>query len=88
MGWYLSTFVLLKMKVLNDCSPEWALPDQVVFSTIAALLHISSNHPEYSNRTTSAIYSFIEQSIEKIRESTCKNSRRSPHSVTPDDVTI
>ena len=68
----------VKYEVLNGCSPEWALPDQVVFSTVAALLHISSNHPEYSSRTTSAIYSFVEQTIEKIRHSTCKNSRCSP----------
>ena len=59
-------------------------PIKLFFSTVAALLHISSNHPEYSNRTTSAIYSFIEQTIEKIRDSTCKNSRRSPHFVAPD----
>ena len=63
------------IRVLKGCSPEWALLDQVVFSTVAALL--------YSNRTTSAIYSFIEQTIEKIRDSTCKNSRRSPHFVAP-----
>jgi hypothetical protein len=88
MGWYLSTFVLLNMKILNDHSPEWALPDQVVFSTIAALLRISSNHPEYSNRTTSAIYSFVDQTIKKIRDSTCKNSRRSPLFVASDDATI
>jgi hypothetical protein len=75
------------MRVLIGYSPEWALPDQVVFSTIAALLHISSNHPEYSSRTTSAIYSFVEQAIEKIRDSTCKNSRRSPQFVAPDNMT-
>ena len=56
-----------------SCSPEWALPDQVVFSTVAALLRISSNHPEYSNRATSAIYFFVEQTIEEIHVSTCKN---------------
>ena len=59
-------------------------PIKLFFSTVAALLHISSNHPEYSNRTTSAIYSFIEQTIEKIRDSTCKNLRLSAHFVAPD----
>ena len=51
------------------------LPNQAVFSTIADLLHILSNHPEYSNRTTSAIQSFVEQTIKKIRDSTCKKTR-------------
>ncbi|KAF8798204.1 hypothetical protein BYT27DRAFT_7178838 [Phlegmacium glaucopus] len=49
---------------------EWALPDQVVFSTVAALLRISSDHPEYSDRATSAIYFFVEQTIEKTHDST------------------
>ena len=79
---------IAKYEVLNGYFPEWALPDQVVFSTIAALLHISCNHPEYSNRTISAIYSFVEQTIEKIRDSTGKNSRRSPYFIPSDDVTI
>jgi len=55
------------------CSPEWALPDQVVFSTVAALLRISIDHPEYSDRAISAIYFFVEQTIEKTHDSTCKN---------------
>ena len=69
---------IVEYQVLNGYSQEWALPNQSVFSTIAVLLHILSNHPEYSNRTTSAIQSFVEQTIKKIRDSTYKNSRRSP----------
>ncbi|KAF8163506.1 hypothetical protein B0H34DRAFT_795214 [Crassisporium funariophilum] len=49
---------------------DWALPDQLVFSTISALLRISSDHPKYSERATSAIYSFVSQTIGEISSST------------------
>ncbi|CAK5277296.1 unnamed protein product [Mycena citricolor] len=46
---------------------EWALPDQLVFSTVSALLRISSSHAKYSDVATSAIFSFISRIAEKIR---------------------
>ncbi|TFK42384.1 hypothetical protein BDQ12DRAFT_676115 [Crucibulum laeve] len=48
---------------------DWALPDQVVYSTVSALLRISSNNPEYGERATSAIFAYISQTIEKIQTS-------------------
>lgn len=38
---------------------DWALPDQLVFSTVTALLRISSSHPELSGSAIEAISNFI-----------------------------
>ncbi|KAJ7632956.1 hypothetical protein FB45DRAFT_913996 [Roridomyces roridus] len=45
---------------------EWALPDQLVYSTVSALLRISSSHTKYSESATTAILSFIASVVEKI----------------------
>ncbi|KAJ7085721.1 hypothetical protein B0H15DRAFT_846088 [Mycena belliarum] len=45
---------------------EWALPDQLVFSTVSALLRISSSHAKYSHAATNAIFSFISRTVEEI----------------------
>ncbi|KAJ7047187.1 hypothetical protein C8F04DRAFT_987659 [Mycena alexandri] len=45
---------------------EWALPDQLVFSTVSALLRISSSHDKYSDAATTAIFSFISRIVNKI----------------------
>jgi len=52
---------------------DWALPDQLVFSTISALLRISNEHPAYGEQATLAIFSFVSQAIQKIHTSTCKS---------------
>ncbi|KAJ3814722.1 hypothetical protein F5876DRAFT_72711 [Lentinula aff. lateritia] len=46
---------------------EWALPDQLVYSTISALLRISSSHPIYSASATEAICVFISDVVENIK---------------------
>ncbi|KAJ7940268.1 hypothetical protein B0H13DRAFT_2299305 [Mycena leptocephala] len=45
---------------------EWALPDQLVFSTVSALLRISSSHDKYSEAATTAIFSLISRIVDKI----------------------
>ncbi|KAF7338006.1 hypothetical protein MVEN_02024500 [Mycena venus] len=45
---------------------EWALPDQLVYSTVSALLRISSSHEKYSQAATSAIFSFISRIVDKL----------------------
>ncbi|PCH37888.1 atypical/PIKK/PI4K protein kinase [Wolfiporia cocos MD-104 SS10] len=37
---------------------EWALPDQLVFSTVSALLRIVTSHPKYRETTMDAILTF------------------------------
>ncbi|ESK94184.1 phosphatidylinositol 4-kinase [Moniliophthora roreri MCA 2997] len=46
---------------------DWALPDQLVCSTVSALLRISSIHREYRDAATNAIVSFIFDVVEKIK---------------------
>ncbi|TFK76247.1 atypical/PIKK/PI4K protein kinase [Pluteus cervinus] len=52
---------------------DWALPDQLVFSTISALLRISGSHPETQTQTTEAIFSFISQVVAEINNSSSLN---------------
>ncbi|KAF8637362.1 hypothetical protein AX17_002861 [Amanita inopinata Kibby_2008] len=49
---------------------DWALPDQLVFSTVSALLHLTNAQPEKSNRAVAAILSFIAETVENIKTST------------------
>ncbi|KAF8969865.1 hypothetical protein BDZ97DRAFT_1937223 [Flammula alnicola] len=49
---------------------DWALPDQLVFSTISALLRISNEHSAFCERATSAIFFFVSQTIQEIHNST------------------
>lgn len=43
----------------TDDSAEWSLPDQLVFSTVSALLRVAALHPEHSDTATSAIVDFV-----------------------------
>ncbi|KAH7923479.1 hypothetical protein BV22DRAFT_1036261 [Leucogyrophana mollusca] len=49
---------------------EWALPDQLVFSTVSALLRISSTHQDYAEDALGAILTFISETVEKLKSST------------------
>jgi phosphatidylinositol 4-kinase A len=51
---------------------DWALPDQLVFSTVSALLRLSSSHVLYAEQATSAICAFISQTVNKIEASSGK----------------
>jgi len=46
---------------------DWALPDQLVFSTVSALLRISTSHHQYTDAATAAIISFVSQTVVKIK---------------------
>ncbi|KAG7448129.1 uncharacterized protein BT62DRAFT_930208 [Guyanagaster necrorhizus] len=45
---------------------DWSLPDQLVFSTVSALLRVSGLHPQYSDSATGAIIAFISDIQTKI----------------------
>jgi phosphatidylinositol 4-kinase len=53
---------------------EWALPDQLVFSTVSALLRISNSHPQYRELSATAINAFISLAAEKIMTETRKQA--------------
>ncbi|RDB21005.1 Phosphatidylinositol 4-kinase stt4 [Hypsizygus marmoreus] len=46
---------------------DWALPDQLVYSTVSALLRLSSAYPKYNARATSAICTFLTRTVEQVR---------------------
>ncbi|KAF8077714.1 hypothetical protein FPV67DRAFT_1462774 [Lyophyllum atratum] len=48
---------------------DWSLPDQLVYSTVFALLRLSSSHLQYTERATSAICFFLSQIVEQIKNS-------------------
>ncbi|KAF8913519.1 hypothetical protein CPB85DRAFT_1299266 [Mucidula mucida] len=45
---------------------DWSLPDQLVFSTVSALLRVASLHPEHNDVATGAILDFISDITTKI----------------------
>ncbi|KIM79615.1 hypothetical protein PILCRDRAFT_10123, partial [Piloderma croceum F 1598] len=45
---------------------DWALPDQLVFSTVSALLRLTSTHTDYAEAAATAIFKFIAEIVEKI----------------------
>ncbi|KAG0701518.1 hypothetical protein DFH29DRAFT_926376 [Suillus ampliporus] len=49
---------------------EWALPDQLVFSTVSALLRICGAHPEYADNAVTSIITFVTDIVENLKEST------------------
>jgi hypothetical protein len=53
-------------------SLDWALPDQLVFSTVSALLRLSSSHLQYAEQATSAISTFIALMVKTIGTSSGK----------------
>ncbi|KAG2144576.1 hypothetical protein DEU56DRAFT_790388 [Suillus clintonianus] len=48
---------------------EWALPDQLVFSTVSALLRICSAHPDYADSAITSIITFITDIVANLKES-------------------
>ncbi|KZP21149.1 hypothetical protein FIBSPDRAFT_788486 [Athelia psychrophila] len=46
---------------------DWALPDQLVFSTVSALLRITSVHTEHSETAVNAILAFIVKVTENLQ---------------------
>jgi phosphatidylinositol 4-kinase len=56
-----STFLHVKPVIT-----EWALPDQLVYSTVSALLRLSNSHPQYRDSASASVNSFILLAAEKI----------------------
>ncbi|KAJ3753010.1 hypothetical protein EV360DRAFT_88184 [Lentinula raphanica] len=46
---------------------EWALPDQLVYSSITALLRIARSHPSYAASATDTICMFISDVVDNIK---------------------
>jgi phosphatidylinositol 4-kinase len=77
LSWQGKCRVYVYMKVVSLLTyfwTDWALPDQLVYSTVSALLRLSSSHPEYTRQATTAICSFISQTVEAIKS--CEGDHR------------
>jgi hypothetical protein len=66
--------VLYPVLCVIDGLSEWALPDQLVFSTVSALLRICGAHQEYADKVVKFIITFIADIVENLKDSTCKVS--------------
>ena len=58
-----STILLLYSYTLFE---EWALPDQLVYSTISAILRVCSIHPDQTDLAVKTILRFITQVVQKL----------------------
>ncbi len=51
---------------------DWALPDQLAFATVSALLRIASSHPEHREAATCAISGFVSCIVKMLKDGGCK----------------
>jgi phosphatidylinositol 4-kinase len=51
---------------------DWALPDQLAFSTTSALLRLSNDHPQFVDQAVKAIFDFVAQTVQNIGSSPCE----------------
>ena len=54
---------------------EWALPDQLVYSTVSAILSIYSIYPDRVDQAVDAILRFITQVVQKLASASREYSR-------------
>ncbi|KAG1849308.1 hypothetical protein DFJ58DRAFT_795151 [Suillus subalutaceus] len=76
---HIDTLIPVLMDLLHDVPrmdfdrclswDEWALPDQLVFSTVSALLRICGAHAEYADRAVTSIITFVIDIVENLKES-------------------
>lgn len=58
---------MLHLMSISHIPAEWALPDQLVYSTVSALLRMASAHPRYSAAATEAVCAFISDVVNNIK---------------------
>ena len=54
-----------------DIRLDWALPDQLVCSTVSALLYITATRGKHSETAMNTIFKFIGEVVKKIKTTTC-----------------
>lgn len=54
---------------------DWALPDQLVFATVSALLRIASVYGEHREHCLQAIVKFVAHIVKMLQEGTCEWDR-------------
>lgn len=48
---------------------EWALSDQLVFSTVSSLLRLAMSHVEHRGAIMDCIYKFVSITVSQLKES-------------------
>ena len=66
------------MHLLIPCITEWALPDQLVFSTVSALIRIANSNSDYRKHAFEAIVCFTEKIVSLLKTGEGKLAQRSP----------
>lgn len=51
---------------------DWALPDQLTFATVSALLRIASAHPVHRNTCFQAVAAFVSHIVHMLQQGTCE----------------
>lgn len=58
-------------RMRTDVVIDWALPDQLAFATVSALLHVASSYPEHRKAATDGINAFVKQIVEMLQKGDC-----------------
>ena len=59
---------------LDSLSLEWAMPDQLVSTTVTALLKIAGAHPKYRRATFDAIVNLVKEIVPRFQTEDCEYS--------------
>ena len=51
--------------------PDWALPDQLVYSVVSSLLQLANCYPQFRESIIDAVLGFSATIVEKIRSFSC-----------------
>jgi hypothetical protein len=70
---------------LSKRDSEWALPDQLVSTTVSALLRLSTFHAEYRATSMEAILLFASRIVSQLQTGTCKTFPSIISGNVPDD---
>lgn len=73
LAWDGKWLVCYLMRLIIHCALDWALPDQLVSSTVTALLRIASLHSEYRQVATAAISQFVGQIVAMLKKGDCRS---------------
>lgn len=50
---------------------DWAPPDQLVYSTISALLQVCNEQPQYREKAMDAICCYLSKTVEEVTSRSC-----------------
>jgi hypothetical protein len=67
-----SWFFMNKLSASENVSSEWALSDQLVFSTVSALLRVCNSHQRFGESAIQAILRLISEIVKKMKAGTCE----------------